>query len=58
MAKPSCRLPQVNVLNVTQKPANDRMTLKMCVLAIFFQVSDKKLMRFPEPGGVVAFNAA
>jgi len=58
MAKPSCRLPQVNVLNVTQRPTNDRMTPRMCVFAIFSQASDMKLMRFPEPGGAAAFNVA
>ncbi len=58
MARPSCRLPQVNVPNVTQRLANDRMTPRMCVFAIFSQASDRKLTRFPEPSGAVAFNTA
>jgi len=58
MAKSSCQLPQVNVPNVTQRLANDRMTLIMCIFVIFSQVSDRKLTRFPEPGGATAFNVA
>ncbi len=58
MARPSCRLPQVNVSNVMQRLADDRMTPRMCIFAIFSKASDKKLMRFPEPSGATAFNAA
>ncbi len=56
MVRPSCRLPQVNVPNMTERPANDRMTLRMCVFVIFSQASDRKLTRFPEPGGAATFN--
>jgi hypothetical protein len=58
MVRPSCQLPQMNVPNVTPKPANDRMTPRMCVFTIFSYASDRKLMRFPEPGGAAAFNVA
>ncbi len=58
MARPSCQLPQVNVQNVTPRPANDIMTPRMCVFTIFSYVSDRKLMRFPEPSGAAAFNVA